>query len=71
MDQVFNIHHYHWFAYLFGFVVAPRLAIMIFFTIYFGNVLPWWLLASGWILGVIANVLEVQYINSLKEKKNS
>lgn len=70
MEQVFNIHLYHWIAYLFGLLLAPRLTIMIFFTIYFGNVFPTWLLASGWVVAIVANGLEVHYVNSLKEKKN-
>ena len=70
MDQVFNVHHYHWIAYLFGLFFAPRPTILVFFTIYFGNIFPTWLLASGWVVAIVGNLFESWYVNSLKEKKS-
>lgn len=63
ITQTFNIHLYHWAWYLFGFIFAPRLTVMIFVTIYCREILPVWLIVWGWIIAVVANSVEATYTN--------
>lgn len=43
-----NIDHYHWVWYLIGFILSPRLTIMIWISIYFRYVIPFPLFVIGW-----------------------
>lgn len=51
-----NIHLYHWFWYLLGFIFCPRLTIMIFISLYFKNYLPLPLFVIGRILKLIGKI---------------
>lgn len=49
-----DIFHYHWIWYLIGFIMSPKLTIMIWLSIYFKNVIPLPLFIIGWVLAILS-----------------
>ena len=50
-----DLNLYHWVWYLLGFVICPKLTIMIFISIYFRNYLPLPLFVIGWVLAIVGS----------------
>jgi len=47
---------YHWVWYLIGFIICPRLTVMIWISLYFANILPLPLFIIGWFIALCPKI---------------
>ena len=52
------ISDFHWIWYGLGFLIAPRLTIMIVLSIHLKNFIPLPLMVGGWVVGIL-ELLEI------------
>ena len=57
---MFDINIYHWVWYLLGFMINPKLTIMIWLSLYFFNVLPLPLFIIGWVIAIIPTNITIK-----------
>ena len=51
---MFDINLYHWVWYLIGFVIEPKLTVMICISLHFKNHIPTPLFVFGWVIAVLS-----------------